>query len=205
NVGGGLDGGEGHGLHYLVKEYYEGETLEDILGRRAKLPYLQATRLMALALAGLEALHNQGVPAGDLTSDCLLLAPASKDAPNQRTVKILHAGVKRRLFDETAIGRSISMVQGIPDELELVTSCTFQVAEAGAPNPPEDIFRLGCIFYQCVTGKAPFTDKEFQQPTRPAKPVGELAPEVPEMLCQIIEEMIDPVPAKRPQKAAHVA
>jgi hypothetical protein len=64
--------------------------------------------------------------------------------------------VKRRLFDETAIGRSISIVQGVPDELRLAESCTFQVSEAGTANPAEDIFRLGCIFYRCVTGQAPF-------------------------------------------------
>jgi hypothetical protein len=204
NVGRVVDAGEAHGFHYLVKEYYEGPTLEEIFERRGKMPYQQATRLMAQALAGLEALHGAGVPAGDLGADCLQLAPAGKGQANQRTVKILHAGVRRRLFDETAIGRSISLVQGIPDELELGSSCTFEVGEAGAPSPAEDIFRVGCLFYRCVTGTAPFAEKGLL-PTRPAKPVGEVAPEVPEMLGRIIDEMIDPDPAKRPQKAAHVA
>jgi hypothetical protein len=205
NVGRILDTGEAHGFYYLVKEYYEGQTIEDILERRGKLPYEHATRFMALALAGLEALHAHGVPAGDLTADCLLLAPVSADQPNQRTVKILHAGVKRKLFDETAIGRSISLVSGIPDELELVTSSTFQVTPAAAVNPAEDIFRLGCVFYRCVTGQAPFPGQEPAQPSHPAKPVRSIAPEVPEMLAEIIEQMIDPVPANRQQKAAHVA
>ncbi len=205
NVGRIADTGEAHGLNYLVKEYYEGQTLEDILQRRRALPYLQATRLMALALAGLEALHARGVPAGDLTADCLLLAPVGKGPATQRTVKILHAGVKRRLFDETAIGRSISIVAGIPDELELAASSTFQFSDAGAANPPEDLFRLGCVFYRCVTGQAPFAERDLPHPSKPARPVAELAPETPEMLCQIIEQMIDPDPARRPQKAAHVA
>ena len=204
NVGRIVDTGEAHGFHYLVKEYYHGLTLEDILKRRGKIPYLQATRLMALALAGLEALHAKDVPAGDLTADCLLLAPAGQEPSKQRTVKILHAGVRRRLFDETAIGRSISVVTGIPDELELAKSCTFEVSEAGAANPAEDIFRLGCVFYQCVTGKAPFAPRDLPRPARPARPVGELAPEVPELLRTIIEQMIDPDPAKQQQKAAHV-
>ena len=200
-----LDAGEAHGLHYLVKEYSEGPTLDDVLQRRGKLPYLQATRLLALALAGLEALHAHGVPAGDLTADCLLLAAAGKGASSHRTVKILHAGVRRCLFDETAIGRSISIVQGIPDGLELAASCTFQLSDAGAAVPADDIFRLGCIAYRCVTGRAPFAERDLPLPSRPAPPVAEAAPEVPEMLCQIIEQMIDPDPARRPQKAAHVA
>jgi serine/threonine protein kinase len=200
-----VDVGEAHGLHYLVKEYDEGPTLEEILQRRKKLPYLQATRLLALALAGLDALHARGVPAGDLTADCLLLAPAGKGTSGQRTVKILHAGVRRRLFDESAIGRSIRITQGIPDELELAASCTFQVSGTCTVDPAEDVFRLGCIFYRCVTGQAPFPERELPRPSRPARPVAELSPEVPEMLCQIIEQMIDPDPTKRPQKAAHAA
>jgi serine/threonine protein kinase len=205
NVGGIIDIGQAHGFHYLVKEYYTGQTLEDVLQRRQKLPYLQATRLMALALAGLEALHAQGVPAGDLTADCLLLAPVSKGSPHQRTVKILHAGVKRRLFDETVIGHSISLVRGAPDELRLADSCTFEVSPDAKVDQADDIFRLGCIFYRCVTGQAPYSDRELSQPSRPAKPIAQVAPEVPDMLQQIIEEMIDPAPAKRPKNAAHVA
>jgi uncharacterized membrane protein HdeD (DUF308 family)/serine/threonine protein kinase len=205
NVGGIVDCGGAHGLFYLVKEYYEGQTLEDILQRRGKLPFDQATRLMALALAGLEALHSKGVPAGDLTADCLLLAPVGKESPNQRTVKILHAGVRRRLFDEAAIGRGASTTPGVPDELEFTAPATFQAVGGAAPDPAEDIFRLGCIFYRCVTGQAPFTKQQLPQPAQPAKPVSEVAPDVPEMLGQLIDQMIDPNPARRPRKAAHVA
>jgi serine/threonine protein kinase len=206
NVGRILDTGEAHGFYYLVKEYYDGQTLEDILSKRGKLPYQQAARLMALALAGVEALHERGVPAGDLAADCIQLTSAGgKDAPHQRTVKILHAGVKRKLFDETAIGRSISIVKGIPDELELAASTTFEIGRAGAPNRADDIFRLGCLFYQCVTGQEPYSIQDLPQPERAARPVSEVAPEVPHMLGEIIDGMIDPAPGKRPQKAAHAA
>ncbi len=206
NVGRVVDTGEAHGFYYLVKDYYEGPTLEEIFERRGKMPYQQAARLMAQVLAGLEALHGAGVPAGDLAADCIQLAPAGKGQPNQRTVKILHAGPRRRLFDETAIGRSISLIQGVPDELELSSSCTFEleVGEAGDRAPAEDLFRVGCLFYRCVTGVAPYPEKDLV-PSKPAKPVCEAAPEVPEMLGRIIDEMIDPAPANRPQKAAHVA
>jgi hypothetical protein len=85
------------------------------------------------------------------------------------------------------------------------TSCTFQFSAAGSANPAEDIFRLGCVFYRCVTGKAPFAGRDLPHPSRPAPPVAEAAPEVPEMLGEIIDQMIDPDSTRRPQKAAHVA
>jgi serine/threonine-protein kinase len=204
NVGRILDVGEAHGLHYLVKEYYEGTTLEESLQQRKKVPWLSATRILALALAGLDALHAKGVPAGDLTADCLLLSPAGKAGQGSRTVKILHAGVRRQLFDETAIGRSMKIVQGIPDELELATSSTFHFSDPGAVDPPEDIFRLGVIAYRCLTGQPP-GERDAHGRQSAARPVAELAPDVPEMLGEIIDQMIDPDPARRPQKAANVA
>ncbi len=204
NVGRILDVGEAQGFYFLVSEYFEGQTVEEICERSGKLAYIQATRLMSLALAGLDALHSNGVPAGDLAADCLLLAPASKTEPHQRTVKILHAGIRRKLFDKTAIGRSIS-INLIPDELELKTSSTFELDNQVQLDPADDIFRLGCVFYRCVTGKDPFAARDLPKPSSKAKPVRELAPETPEMLSDIIEEMIDPVPAKRPQKASNIA
>jgi hypothetical protein len=56
-----------------------------------------------------------------------------------------------------------------------------------------------------VTGRAPYPEQQLPRPEQPAKPVAEVNPEVPEMLGQIIDEMIDPDPDKRPQKAGHVA
>lgn len=202
NVGRILDTGEAHGFHYLVEEFYEGQTLEEILQRRKTMPYQQAARLMALAFAGLEALHSHGVPVGDLTANCLFLTHAGKDAPNQRTVKILHAGVKRKLFDEAAIGHSIRFV---PGELELSAATTFQISDAGAIDVADDIFRLGSLFYRALTGHMPFEAEAGLKPLYPAKPVCQLNPEVPEMLGQMVDEMIDPDPQKRPTKASHVA
>jgi serine/threonine protein kinase len=201
NVGRIVEVGEAHGLHYLVKEYYEGQTLEEILRRRKTMPYLQAARLMALACVGLDALHSRGVPAGELSADCLILTRTGKDA-HQRTVKILHAGVQRRLFDDTALGRSVFAGELTAEQVQR----SIELAQGrGAAKAADDLFRLGCLFYRCVSGQAPYSDKELPFPTRPAKPVAEVAAGVPEMLGQLIDEMIDPDPKRRPQKAAHVA
>jgi serine/threonine protein kinase len=205
NVGGVLDVGESQGFYYLVNEYFEGQTIEDICERSGKLPYIQATRMITLALAGLDALHAQGVSAGDLTAECLILAPAGSDNHKERTVKILNVGVRRRLFDATAIGRSTTITSGIPDEIELKTSSTFELSNQVQVDPADDVFRLGSIFYRCVTGQAPFPARDLGRHSAAAKSVRTLVPEVPEMLAKIIEEMIDPEPAKRPQKAGHLA
>lgn len=196
NVARVLESGEAHGLHFLVWEFHEGQTLRQILDRRHTLPYAQAARLMALALAGVEALHGHGVPAGDLTADCLLLTHAGKDAPHQRTVKILRAGFHRTPGDESALIQK-------PEEPELTPTTTIQPAVAD--DVPGDIFHLGCLFYRAIAGRMPYEAEGQLEPLRPAQPICQANPEVPEMLGQLIDEMINPSPQKRPRKAGHVA
>jgi serine/threonine protein kinase len=199
NVARTLDVGEARGLHYLVTEYAEGETLAAVAARRGRMAPVPAARAFALALAGLEALHAHAVPAGPLTLDCLLLAPAGKGS-RQRTVKILHAGVGRGLFDNSALGAGAG---DIPDDLRLADDSA--TGPVPPPGPDADLFRLGCSFYECLTGRPPFAPQHRAAPAEPAAPVQKLAPDVPEMLCGVVEQMIDPDPARRPRQAAHVA
>lgn len=203
NVARTLDVGAAHGLHYLVKECYEGDTLADVLKRRGQLPFLQAARIFALAFAGLQALHDHGVPAGDLGLDCLLLTAEGKGAAAKRTVKILHSGVKRRLFDSAAVGKQQS--ESIPDDIKLVSLFEMQLPDAEGQGAEADIFRLGCAFYECLTGNAPYAADVLPAPKRPAPPIQQTTPDVPDMLAQLVEQMIAPVPSQRPQKAAHIA
>src|SRR5437588_702741 len=122
---------------WLILNRYLTEFVTSVLsGRKSDQLVLNQYRLQDQMISGPMA----GGPAGDLAADCLLLAPASKSTPNQRTVKILHAGVRRKLFDETAIGRSISIAQGIPADLELKNSSTFDVAGQVTIDPADDIF-----------------------------------------------------------------
>lgn len=201
NVGRILELGEAHGMHYLVKEHYDGETLASILQRRGKLPYLQAARLFALALAGLQALHEQDIPGGDLTPECLILTSAGPGAQGQRTVKILHAGLRRRLFDSAALtGKPEAFVAD-----DLSASVMLQAPSTEKLQPEADIFRLGCTFYWTLTGQPPFAAEQLPEPAGPARPVNTLAPDVPAMLAQIVEAMIDPVASQRPPKAANVS
>src|SRR5581483_10698099 len=106
----------------------------------------------------------------DLRADSLLLVPTGKDG--QRTVKILHAGVGRGAFDETALGRSVSAGELTREQLERA----LELARAGNPEVAQDLFRLGCVFYRAVTGQAPYAEKDLPYPTRAAKPVAEVAP-----------------------------
>lgn len=190
-----LDFGEAKGHHYLIREFDEGETLDDILMRRSRVQPVAAARLFALALLGLHALHEKQVPAGPLGAESLLLSVVGKSTGGKaRTVKILNAGVPRSHFDPSALDALITAA-GARDSSTL----------AASDNPREDLFRLGVTFYRSLTGQFPFSQESAGSGLRRAVPIRQLAPDVPDLLVQLVESMIDPEPAHRPAGAAQAA
>jgi serine/threonine protein kinase len=189
-----LDFGEAQGRHYLVREFDEGETLADILSRRGRIKPTTAARIFALALVGLQALHENQVPAGPLDADSILLSVAGKSARNKaRNVKILNAGVPRSQFDPSALDTAMTVASGTG------------VSPVTSADPREDLFRLGCTFYHCLTGQPAYSPLLMMEMAPRPTPIRQLAADVPELLAQLVESMIDTDPAQRPRGAAQAA
>jgi serine/threonine protein kinase len=208
--------GECRGLHYLVMEYLEGETLDEVLQRRKRLPPAEAVRLVHQALSGLQHIHEQGLVHRDLKPANLMLVPGRQlgepDNTLQATVKILDIGLGRQLFEESSqeVERDLELtgegvLLGTPDYL----------APEQARNPSgidirADIYSLGCVLYHCLSGQPPFADTNvlnqmIRHATEPPRPLKELNPAVPDGLQQIVDWMLAKDPAKRyptPERAA---
>ncbi|HKB42460.1 MAG TPA: serine/threonine-protein kinase, partial [Gemmataceae bacterium] len=84
-------------LHYIVMDCIEGDTLDEVLKRRGKLPPTEAVRIVFLALLGLQHIHEQGMVHRDLKPANLMLTPAPEPGPQETTlrsqVKILDIGL----------------------------------------------------------------------------------------------------------------
>lgn len=209
--------GEEKGLHFLVMEYLEGETLEETLQRRKRLPPAEAVRLIFQALQGLQHIHDQGLIHRDLKPANLMLvpgpAPGKSDTTTHATIKILDIGLGRAFFDENAPSEGgedpqltgEGVLLGTPDYL-----APEQARNARAVDIRADIYSLGCVLYHTLTGQPPFPDTNIIQQmirhaTETPKPLQAFNPEIPDGLQLIVNYMMSKDPAQRyptPERAA---
>jgi serine/threonine protein kinase len=200
--------GEAGGVHYLVMEYLEGETLDEVLKRRGKLPPAEGVRLIHQALLGLQYIHEEGMVHRDLKpGNLMLVGPASQDRSDttlQARVKILDIGLGRAMFDEAvALGRGNEQLtaegaaMGTPDYMP-----PEQARDAHSVDIRADIYSLGCVLYHALAGQPPFRDTNLvtqmiRHATEPARPLREFNADVPDGLQQILNWMMAKDPKDR--------
>jgi serine/threonine protein kinase len=208
--------GQTGALHYIVMEYLDGETLEEVLQRRCKLPPAEAIRLIHQALLGLQHLHEQGMVHRDLKPGNLMLLPAqSAGAPDHTlnaTVRLMDIGLGRALFGEGTPGgadnfqlTSEGAILGTPDYL-----APEQARDARQADVRADIYSLGCALYHALTGQPPFVDSNLvrqlvRHATETPRSLRDFDHAIPDALQPIIDRMLAKAPASRyptPERAA---
>jgi serine/threonine-protein kinase len=139
-----LDFGEHEGRLFLVMELVEGDSLARVLADDGPLPAERVADIAAQAAAGLAVAHEQGIVHRDIKPGNLLL-------DTHGTVKIGDFGIARFMDDPsgalTATGQIVGTSLYIAPERAL-----------GKPaGPASDVYSLGCVLYQLLTGRPPFT------------------------------------------------
>jgi serine/threonine protein kinase len=203
--------GTADGLHYLVMEYLEGETLEDVLARRGKLPPAEAVRLVYQALQGLQHMHTRSLVHRDLKPSNLMLVGSRSDSTLQATLKILDIGLGRTLIEK---GACETVEGGLTGEGVLLGTPDYMAPEQ-ARNPRgidirADIYSLGCVLYHLLAGQPPFPDTNIltqmiRHASETPRPLKEFNPAVPDGLQQILDWMLSKDPGQRyptPERAA---
>ncbi|MGW5477054.1 protein kinase domain-containing protein [Streptomyces sp. NPDC004008] len=143
HVVGVLDFGEHDGRLFLVMEFVDGDSLSRVLADDGPLPAERVARIAAQAAAGLAVAHQQGIVHRDIKPGNLLL-----DADG--SLKIGDFGIARFMDDPSAALTATGQIVG--------TSLYIAPERAlGKPaGPPSDVYSLGCVLYQLLTGRPPF-------------------------------------------------
>ncbi|WP_329000027.1 protein kinase [Kribbella sp. NBC_00709] len=184
------DFGQYGSAYYLAMELVRGRTVGEELRRLGPLPAERAGQLVRQAAAGLAAAHAEGIVHRDIKPDNLLLT-------NDGCVKVADFGIVRLLDDPTTTLTSAGQIVGTSHFLS-------PERVLGRPaEPASDVYALGCVLYQLVTGRPPFVSESpasvmFQHVQREPAPPTELRPELPSDLEALTLWMLTKDPARRP-------
>lgn len=208
--------GQDGGKNYLVLEYLDGDTLEELLEKWKRLPPIEAIRIVHQAMLGLQHLHEKGMIHRDMKpANIVLVDPPgqSGDGATDRAVKVLDIGLGKEVFeegtkspvDDPAQLTTDGMLIGTPDYIS-----PEQARSARSVDIRADIYSLGCVLYHALTGQPPFPDKSvlntvMRHATEPPKPLSEFLPEVPDGLQTVLNWMLAKDPGQRyptPERAA---
>jgi eukaryotic-like serine/threonine-protein kinase len=151
---------------YLVMEYVDGKTLQALLRAGGRLPPEQALQIAAHTLAALEHSHAKGIIHRDIKPGNIMLTPTND-------VKVMDFGIATRLGAPPP-ARGQNMPAGATDSRELAadpdptdTESSELVGTVHYLSPEQargeqvdarsDIYSVGCLLYELLTGKPPFT------------------------------------------------
>lgn len=172
---------------FMVMELLEGCDLEQMLDQRGKLSVTLAARFVRQACAGLQVAHAAGILHRDLKPGNFFLAHRKDDAP---VVKILDFGLSKSMVK----GENVTVTQ--PNEV--FGSPSYMSPEQIAAeelDPRSDIFSLGAILFELVTGTSAFAGDTVPQTlvniaVREPPPASQLVEGVPAEIDAIIYRAI---------------
>jgi serine/threonine protein kinase len=186
------------GQQFLVMEWVEGQTVKDILAEKG-LSIPESVETARRVAEGLAEMHQRGIIHRDIKPSNLIYPGGAIEQ-----VKILDFGIARKSDDLVGLTRTGFLV-GSPGYM-----APEQVrGDRAAMDARVDLFALGCVLYECLTGRASF----FGDPlavrakvllTEPM-PVRQLNPEVSPALESLVGQLLSKDPGRRPQRAAQVA
>ena len=204
-----FDLGEADGVKFITMEFIDGETLRTILLREGKLPPVEASKIIQQACRGLEAAHAEGVVHRDLKP-----ANIMRDAQNRIVVMdfgVAHLAEAAEIKPPRPPSPDASKQQAQPFFSQagvLVGTPAYMSPEQALGKEADarsDIFALGIIFFELLTGKLPFQfdtpDALLKRTREKAKPVHEIEPTVPRSLSKIVERCLEPLREFRYQTA----
>jgi serine/threonine-protein kinase len=182
------DFGQDEERYFIVMEYVVGTDLKTLIRRRGRLQVDEAVEFMIQMAAGVGYAHRAGLVHCDLKPHNVLVAADGR-------VKITDFGISRALASISP-GEKSDVVWGSPQYFAP------EQASGGAPSPASDVYALGVIFFEMLTGRLPFEASdsaalaELHLTTPPPQPRS-LNPDIPAALESIVLKVLSKEPSSR--------
>ena len=186
---------------FIVMEFVEGETLSSML-KRGVLPLVQTLQLGREIAEGLANAHARGLVHRDVKPSNVMVTPHGH-------VKLLDFGVAGADVESTpkdltrTLAPHLTIHAGTPQYMAPEQAAGQQVTTRA------DLFSLGVVLYECLTGRLPFSGTTTFDYVRhvlqsPPKRLDKIAPETPVDLVDLIDRLLEKQPADRPDSAEAV-
>lgn len=173
---------------FIVMEYVPGTDLKTILQRRGRFSLDDAIALIVQACAGIGYAHRAGLVHCDVKPHNMLVTP-------DRRLKVVDFGIARALASIHP-DEQTDVVWGSPQYFSP------EQAAGGAPSPASDVYSLGVVLFEMLTGQLPFTATTPEELARmhrerPAPSSRRLNPAIPAPLDQILLKVLSKEPSAR--------
>lgn len=184
-------------FHYMVMEYVDGKSLEEIVQKEGPLPVPKAVKYIRQTASGLQYIHQCGLVHRDIKPGNLLLEYA-KDS-----IKILDMGLARFFNDNEEL-----LTRGVLGTVDYFAP--EQTMDSHAVDSRADIYSLGGTMSFLLTGSPPFEGGTVIQKIQghrrlDPRPIRAIRPDVSEELVAVILKMMAKDPSQRYQTPAEVS
>jgi predicted Ser/Thr protein kinase len=190
-----FDAGAAEGMNFIVMDYVDGGSLKDLI-RKGPIEPRQAASIAAQMAEALDYAHEKGLIHRDVKPANVLLDRGGRPL-------LTDFGIARALYASTRLTRTGTHI-GTPE---------YMAPEQAQGEPADgrtDIYALGIVLYEMLTGKVPFSAHTpmatlYKQVNEPLRPVRAKNPSVPAWLETIVDKALAKRPRDRYQRASDLA
>lgn len=197
-----LAAGEADGLLYYTMPFVEGESLRHRLQREGELPVADAARILREVADALAYAHHRGLVHRDIKPENVLLSGAH--------AMVTDFGIAKAVAERSGGDQSVT---GLTSAGFAVGTPVYMAPEQSAGDPSvdqrTDLYALGVMAYEILTGHLPFEGRSAQQlavahMTQAPEEISRRRPGVPAQLGALVMRLLAKRPADRPQTADEV-